>query len=65
MGSIGEVPVMLRFEEIMIEEILRAGLLARRHTGDVSVMYRGHPELRTAAPRCPKPSSVPTFVAGA
>jgi hypothetical protein len=38
MGSIGEVPVMLHFEEIMIEEILRAGLLARRHTGDVSVM---------------------------
>jgi hypothetical protein len=65
MGSIGEVPVMLRFEEIMIEEILRAGLLARRHTGDVSVMYRGHPELRTAAPRCPKPSSVLVFVAGA
>jgi hypothetical protein len=33
MGSIGDVPVMFRFEEIMIGEIL-----ARRHTGDGSVM---------------------------
>jgi hypothetical protein len=34
----------------MIEEILRAGLLARRHTGDVSVMYRGIPNCAQPPP---------------